>query len=76
MRGAPVLTVTTIVTVGLGIGTTTAVFSLIYTLIWTLIWAAMLRSLPVDVRAVSIKSAPAESADTRAGHSIFNLFEY
>jgi predicted permease len=40
MRRGPVLTITAILTLGLGIGATTAVFSLIY--------AAMLKSLPVD----------------------------
>ena len=39
MRRGPVLTITAILTLGLGIGATTAVFSLIY--------AAMLKSLPV-----------------------------
>ena len=40
MRRTPVLTVTAILTLGLGIGATTAVFSLIY--------AVMLKSLPVQ----------------------------
>ena len=40
MRLAPVLTITVILTLGLGIGATTAIFSLIH--------AVMLRSLPVS----------------------------
>ena len=40
MRRTPVLTVTAVLTLGLGIGATTAVFSLIY--------AVMLKSLPVE----------------------------